>query len=44
MTGRWERSLNGWMRTPSGSLAFFSRASVSGILDRVHLREENSYP
>jgi len=25
------------MRTPSGSRAFFNRASVSGILDRVHL-------
>ena len=35
MTGRWERSLKGWMRTPSGSRAFFSSASVSGIRVRV---------
>ena len=35
ITGRWERSLKGWMRTPSGNLAFFNKASVSGILVKV---------
>ena len=35
ITGRCDRSLKGWMSTPSGSRAFFSSASVSGILVSV---------
>ena len=35
MTGRWLRSLNGWMRMPRGSRDFFRTDSVSGILVNV---------
>jgi hypothetical protein len=31
ITGKWLRSLKGWMRTPRGRRAFFNKASVSGI-------------
>ena len=38
ITGRWDKSLKGWIRTPRGRRAFFNNASVSGILDKVDLQ------